>query len=86
MQSIIALDLYVAYVRAAYNTCYYCAAVCDHVEELNRKCPKHVRKMISDKVFSGGDESMEQQKDDEDKPMKEQPKEKEKGGRDKNGM
>lgn len=43
----IALDLYLAYLRAAFNTCYYCAVVTDHVEELQRKCVKHVRKPLS---------------------------------------
>ena len=43
----VALDLYLAYLRAAFNTCYYCAIVTDHVEELVRKCVKHVRKPLS---------------------------------------
>ena len=42
----VALDLYIAYLRAAFNTCYYCAVVTDHVEELQRKCVKHVRKPL----------------------------------------
>ncbi|KZT35530.1 hypothetical protein SISSUDRAFT_1025265 [Sistotremastrum suecicum HHB10207 ss-3] len=46
----IALDLYVAYVRSAFNACYYCAAITDHVEELQRKCVKHVRKPLSEKA------------------------------------
>lgn len=40
------LDLYLAYLRAAYNTCYYCAVITDHLEELQRKCIKHERKAI----------------------------------------
>lgn len=40
----VALDLYIAYLRAAFHTCYYCAVVTDHLEELQRKCVKHVRK------------------------------------------
>ncbi|KAH7102977.1 hypothetical protein BKA62DRAFT_616893 [Auriculariales sp. MPI-PUGE-AT-0066] len=40
----VALDLYVAYLRAAFNTCFYCAAVVDHIEELHRKCAGHRRK------------------------------------------
>lgn len=40
------LDLYHAYLRAAYHTCYYCAVVTDHLEELQRKCIKHVRKPL----------------------------------------
>ena len=43
----IALDLYLAYLRAAFNTCYYCAVVTDHLEELQRKCIKHIRKPLS---------------------------------------
>ncbi|CDO74626.1 hypothetical protein BN946_scf184325.g13 [Trametes cinnabarina] len=46
-RTVIALDLYLAYLRAAFNTCYYCAVVTDHVEELQRKCVKHVRKPMS---------------------------------------
>jgi len=70
------LDLYLAYLRAAFNACYYCVAVCDHSEELHRKCPKHVRKPLSEafkereKAVTGGDDAME---DDE------KPKEKERG-------
>ncbi|KAL4082083.1 hypothetical protein V8B97DRAFT_1927313 [Scleroderma yunnanense] len=44
---VISLDLYLAYLRAAYHTCYYCAVVTDHSEELQRKCLKHVRKPLS---------------------------------------
>ena len=43
----VSLDLYLAYLRSAFNTCYYCAVVTDHVEELQRKCVKHVRKPLS---------------------------------------
>ncbi|KAG8903976.1 hypothetical protein FRB99_002455 [Tulasnella sp. 403] len=39
----VALDLYLAYLRNAFNCCYYCAAVTDHSEELLRKCIKHIR-------------------------------------------
>lgn len=46
-RTVVALDLYLAYLRAAFNTCYYCAIVTDHVEELVRKCVKHVRKPLS---------------------------------------
>lgn len=46
-QTVVALDLYLAYLRSAFNTCYYCAVVTDHVEELQRKCVKHVRKPLS---------------------------------------
>ena len=43
----VALDLYLSYLRSTFNTCYYCAVVTDHVEELQRKCVKHVRKPLS---------------------------------------
>ncbi|PIL36890.1 transcription factor [Ganoderma sinense ZZ0214-1] len=46
-RTVIALDLYLAYLRAAFNTCYYCAVITDHVEELQRKCVKHLRKPMS---------------------------------------
>ncbi|KAJ7087280.1 hypothetical protein B0H15DRAFT_306028 [Mycena belliarum] len=41
------LDLYIAYLRAAFHTCYYCSIVTDHLEELQRKCLKHERKPLS---------------------------------------
>lgn len=49
VKAAIALDLYLAYLRAAYNTCYYCVAIVDHVEELHRKCAGHRRKPLSAK-------------------------------------
>ncbi|KAF9076653.1 hypothetical protein BDP27DRAFT_1313687 [Rhodocollybia butyracea] len=42
----VSLDLYLAYLRAAYHACYYCSVVTDHLEELQRKCLKHVRKPL----------------------------------------
>lgn len=45
-QTTVALDLYLEYLRAAFNTCYYCSVTTDHVEELQRKCIKHVRKPL----------------------------------------
>jgi len=39
--------MYIAYLRAAFHTCYYCAVVTDHLEELQRKCLKHARKPMS---------------------------------------
>lgn len=56
-KSVIALDLYLAYLRAAFNCCYYCAAVTDFAEELQRKCIKHVRKPLSEVDPSKGMES-----------------------------
>ena len=43
----VSLDLFIAYLRAAFNTCFYCCVVTDHVEELQRKCVKHERKPLS---------------------------------------
>jgi len=39
--------MYLEYLRAAFNTCYYCSVTTDHVEELQRKCIKHIRKPLS---------------------------------------
>lgn len=39
--------MYLAYLRAAFHTCYYCAVVTDHLEELQRKCLEHQRKPLS---------------------------------------
>jgi hypothetical protein len=44
---VVSLDLYLTYLRAAFHTCYYCAVVTDHLEELQRKCLKHARKPLS---------------------------------------
>ena len=76
-QSLIALDLYLTYLRVAFNTCYYCAAVCDHVEELHRKCPKHIRKPTAEKVIMSTTDEAGEEKEEEDS-AKEKPKEKEK--------
>ncbi|KLO15738.1 hypothetical protein SCHPADRAFT_902111 [Schizopora paradoxa] len=46
-KNVIALDLYLAYLRQAFNTCYYCASITDHAEELQRKCIKHIRRPMS---------------------------------------
>lgn len=46
-QTVITLDLYLEFLRAAFHTCYYCAVTTDHAEELHRKCLKHVRKPLS---------------------------------------
>jgi hypothetical protein len=43
----IALDMHLAYIRAAFHTCYYCSIVSDHLEELQRKCIRHTRKPLS---------------------------------------
>ena len=46
-QAIVTLDLYIEYLRAAFNTCFYCCVITDHLEELQRKCLKHIRKPLS---------------------------------------
>ncbi|KAG6862604.1 hypothetical protein C0991_011269, partial [Blastosporella zonata] len=46
-KTVVSLDMYIAYLRAAYHTCYYCSVVTDHLEELQRKCLKHARKPLS---------------------------------------
>ena len=43
--------MYLAYLRAAFHTCYYCAVVTDHLEELQRKCVKHVRKPLTPQML-----------------------------------
>ncbi|KAG8956553.1 hypothetical protein FRC04_000031 [Tulasnella sp. 424] len=45
----IAFDLYLAYVRYAFNCCYYCAAITDFHEELLRKCIQHGRSQPTNK-------------------------------------
>ncbi|KAF8529256.1 hypothetical protein BU17DRAFT_80457 [Hysterangium stoloniferum] len=74
-KSLLALDMYLAYLRAAFNTCYYCVVVCDHVEELNRKCPRHLRKPLVEKPVVPTEDNTDV-KEEEEKP-KEQSKEKE---------
>ncbi|KAF5393854.1 hypothetical protein D9757_000439 [Collybiopsis confluens] len=75
----ISLDLYLAYLRAAYHACYYCSVVTDHLEELQRKCIRHVRKPLS-KASTVSDEAKVPNRgdgaDDEEKPAteKESPK------------
>ncbi|KAK4705369.1 hypothetical protein P7C70_g818, partial [Phenoliferia sp. Uapishka_3] len=39
-------DLYLHYLRTVFNTCYYCLSTHDFKEELERKCPKHLRKTV----------------------------------------
>ena len=38
------LDLYLSYLRTAFNTCYYCTATHNFPEELERRCPRHLRR------------------------------------------
>lgn len=76
----IALDLYLAYLRAAFHTCYYCCVVADHLEELQRKCVKHVRKPLSksppEEVKAVEAEKAEMGKQEGEEPEKEKEKEK----------
>ena len=66
VQVALSLDLYLAYLRAAYHTCYYCAVVTDHLEELQRKCIKHVRKPFqSPREEAKAGETDKDKKDDE---------------------
>ncbi|KAJ6543854.1 hypothetical protein B0H19DRAFT_1168666 [Mycena capillaripes] len=46
-KTMVSLDLYIAYLRGAFHTCYYCSIVTDHLEELQRKCLRHDRKPLS---------------------------------------
>ena len=66
----ISLDLYIAYLRAAFNTCYYCSVVTDHLEELQRKCLKHARKPLSksllDEVKAEAEKAEKEKKDKDD--------------------
>ncbi|KAK7695549.1 hypothetical protein QCA50_000185 [Cerrena zonata] len=79
-RTVVALDLYLAYLRAAFHTCYYCAVVTDHVEELHRKCVKHVRKaLIVPQETKTSDVTMSDSQDKvEGEAVKEEEKEKEK--------
>ncbi|KAF9526311.1 hypothetical protein CPB83DRAFT_858152 [Crepidotus variabilis] len=72
---VVSLDMYLAYLRAAFHTCYYCAVVTDHLEELQRKCVKHHRKPLS-KLLLDEIKAAEVEKDktenvqkEEDQPM-----------------
>ena len=53
LQAVVSLDMYLAYLRAAFHTCYYCSVVTDHLEELQRKCLKHARKPLSKAQLEG---------------------------------
>ncbi|KAI0751499.1 hypothetical protein C8Q80DRAFT_579948 [Daedaleopsis nitida] len=64
-RTVIALDLYLAYLRGAFNTCYYCAVITDHLEELQRKCITHIRKPMT-KMMLQEVQAAEAQKVDKD--------------------
>ena len=61
----IALDLYLAYLRAAFHTCYYCACTSDNLEELQRKCIKHVRKPLPKSYTAEAESKVKKEDDDE---------------------
>lgn len=65
------LDLYLAYLRTAFHTCYYCAVVADHLEELQRKCLKHVRKPLS-KMLLEEVKAAEAERAEKEKEIKEE--------------
>ncbi|GAA5986909.1 hypothetical protein JCM10908_000947 [Rhodotorula pacifica] len=39
-----ALDLALAYLRDAFDVCFYCCAICDSPEQLSDMCSRHVRR------------------------------------------
>lgn len=87
VQTTIALDLYLAYLRAAFHTCYYCAIVTDHLEELQRKCIMHARKPMTKamkeeitKAAGGGDAGKANDVKDEDAKEEEGKQEEDKDG------
>ncbi|EJD54073.1 hypothetical protein AURDEDRAFT_110707 [Auricularia subglabra TFB-10046 SS5] len=73
----IALDMYVAYVRAAFNTCYYCIAITDHVEELHRKCAGHRRKLLSKPAPPPAEGAVAEEADKAKEPEKDKERERE---------
>lgn len=70
VQTVVSLDLYLAYLRAAFHACFYCAVVTDHLEELQRKCLKHERKPLSklllDEIKAAQAEKAEKEKEVKD--------------------
>ncbi|KZP21750.1 hypothetical protein FIBSPDRAFT_919510 [Athelia psychrophila] len=68
-KTVVSLDLYLAYLRAAFHACFYCAVVTDHLEELQRKCLKHERKPLSklllDEIKAAQAEKAEKEKEKE---------------------
>jgi hypothetical protein len=75
VQTTVALDLYLAYLRASYHTCYYCSVVTDHLEELQRKCLRHSRKPLSKLLLDEvkAEEAAESKKNDEDGAQDQEP-------------
>ena len=81
--------MYIAYLRAAFHTCYYCAVITDHLEELQRKCIKHERKPFScanTKPTENENAEKDKKADESEKDGVEQERDgKEKDGKDKRG-
>jgi hypothetical protein len=75
LQTVVSLDLYIAYLRAAFHTCYYCSVVTDHLEELQRKCLKHARKPLS-KMLLEEVKAAEAEKAEKERKVNEDDKEK----------
>ncbi|KAI0773972.1 hypothetical protein C8Q74DRAFT_1368496 [Fomes fomentarius] len=84
-RTVIALDLYLAYLRASFNTCYYCAVVTDHLEELQRKCIMHLRKPMSKMMLQEvqAAEAQKADKEPKDEESAEPVKEKDSSAKDK---
>ncbi|OBZ77035.1 Pre-rRNA-processing protein ESF2 [Grifola frondosa] len=71
-KTVISLDLYLAYLRAAFHTCYYCAIVTDHLEELQRKSAEAQKAEKEQKFEEDGDAEQAKDKEKEkDSPAKE---------------
>ncbi|KAF8164885.1 hypothetical protein B0H34DRAFT_687006 [Crassisporium funariophilum] len=68
---VVSLDMYFTYLRAAFHTCYYCAVVTDHLEELQRKCLKHARKPLS-KMLLEELKAAEAEKAEKERKLKEE--------------
>lgn len=70
--------MYIAYLRAAFHACYYCAVVTDHLEELQRKCLKHARKPLSKMLLEEVKAAEAEKAEKEKEKVKEEDVEKEK--------
>jgi hypothetical protein len=79
-QTEISVDFYLAYLRAAFHTCYYCAIVSDHLEELQRKCLKHARKPVSKAMLEALETERASKINDDEKEEKERAAVKERSG------
>jgi hypothetical protein len=77
VQTLVSLDLYIAYIRAVYHTCYYCSVTTDHIEELQRKCIQHLRRPLSKSLLDEikAEKAKKNQEATEDVVMEEKDKE-----------